>query len=181
MSERNDFIWKALNVISWIIFLALCVETGSILFNTVYALFNPIVAKYYWKGNDLSLLYNFSKNHFVFLTVLMSIAIAIRAVIFYRIVKLFHSKKLDINQPFNTHVSRTVHHIAYLCLGTGIVSMLASGYAAWISEQGVQIPGDHALKIGGADVWLFMAVVLMVVGQMLNKGIELQNENDLTI
>ena len=37
------------------------------------------------------------------------------------------------------------------------------------------------LGIGGGDVWLFMAVVLMVIGQVFKKGIELQTESDLTV
>jgi len=37
------------------------------------------------------------------------------------------------------------------------------------------------LHIDGADVWLFMALVLFVFAQVFKKGIELQNENDLTI
>jgi hypothetical protein len=43
------------------------------------------------------------------------------------------------------------------------------------------MPDIHYLRIGGADVWLFMAVVLMVIGQVFKKGIALQTETDLTV
>jgi hypothetical protein len=42
--------------------------------------------------------------------------------------------------------------------------------------------GDlQALHISGADVWLFMAVILFVIGQIVKRGIEIHAENELTI
>jgi hypothetical protein len=35
--------------------------------------------------------------------------------------------------------------------------------------------------LGGADVWLFMGVALLVIGRVFKKGIEIQNEIDLTV
>ncbi|RZL33826.1 MAG: DUF2975 domain-containing protein, partial [Pedobacter sp.] len=35
--------------------------------------------------------------------------------------------------------------------------------------------------LGGADVWIFMAIVLLLINQILKRGVELQNENNLTI
>ena len=43
------------------------------------------------------------------------------------------------------------------------------------------MPDIHQLRIGSGDVWLFMAVVLIVIAEIFKKGIELQNENDLTV
>ncbi len=72
-------------------------------------------------------------------------------------------------------------NIAYLCLGAGLFSLWGARYAAWIKEQGIPMPDIHFLRIGGADVWLFMAVVLIVIGQVFKKGTELQTESDLTV
>ncbi len=51
----------------------------------------------------------------------------------------------------------------------------------WLTKQGFEIADLQSLHIGGADVWLFMAVILFVIGQIVKRGIEIQNENDLTI
>jgi len=37
------------------------------------------------------------------------------------------------------------------------------------------------LHIAGADVWLFMGVILLVVARIMKKGIDMQLENDLTV
>lgn len=39
----------------------------------------------------------------------------------------------------------------------------------------------RSLHLDGADVWLFMAVILFIIGQVVKRGVEMQNENDLTI
>ncbi len=170
-----------LNILSWIIFLGLCVEAGGIIFNTVYALYKPIVAKHFWNGTDLSGLYAHDKGHFITQTVLMSIAAVMKALIFYLIIKMFYNKKFSITRPFGPGITGMVFNIAWLCLGAGLFSFWGASYAAWIKEQGVPIPDIEYLRIGGADVWLFMAVVLMVIGQVFKKGTELQTESDLTV
>jgi hypothetical protein len=50
-----------------------------------------------------------------------------------------------------------------------------------LSKQKVDMPDPQSLQLGGADVWLFMAVILFLVTQLVKRGIEIQNENDLTI
>lgn len=174
-------ILKLLNILSWIIFLGLCVEAGGIIFNAGYVLYKPIVAKYFWNSADLSDLYSHNKSHFITLTILMSITTVLKALIFYLIVKLFHDKKFSIAKPFTEDVTGIVFKIAYLCLGAGMFSFWGARFAAWLKSQGIQMPDIHFLRIDGADVWLFMAVVLFVIGHIFKKGTELQTESDLTV
>lgn len=174
-------ILKVLEILSWIIFIGLCIEAGGIIFNTIYALNKPIVAKYFWNGTDLSQLYSHDKGYFITQTVLMSIVAVMKALIFYLIIKLFYQKNFNIAKPFNPEVTKVVFNIAYLCLGAGFFSFWGAGYAAWIKDKGIQMPDIQYLRIGGADVWLFMAVVLIVIGQIFKKGTELQTESDLTV
>jgi hypothetical protein len=43
------------------------------------------------------------------------------------------------------------------------------------------MPDIENMRLGGADVWLFMGVTLFVIAQIFKRGIEIQTENDLTI
>ena len=54
-------------------------------------------------------------------------------------------------------------------------------YTAWLRLNGIYVPSVEELHIGGADVWLFMSVVLFVIAQIFKRGIEIQTENDLTV
>jgi Protein of unknown function (DUF2975) len=174
-------ILTVLHILSWIVFLGLCIEAGGIIFNTVYALYKPIVAKHFWNGSNFSELYAYDKGHFITQTVLISIAAVMKALVFYMITKLFYDKKFSIAKPFTQDVTAVVFKIAYLCIGTSLFSFWGMRYAAWIKKLGIPIPDTEQLRIGGADVWLFMAIVLFVIGQVFKKGTQLQTENDLTV
>lgn len=170
-----------LQILSWIIFIGLCIENGGIIFNTIYALFNPVVAQHFWNRTDLSELYAHDKGMFVVMGSLMAITASIKSLIFYLIVKIFYDKRFDMSRPFHPELSKLITKITYCCLGTGLFSYWAAKHVIWFQEKGITMPDIDRLRIGGADVWLFMAVVLFVIGQVFKKGLELQSENDLTV
>lgn len=182
MSTKTDYAFKTLNIVSWIIFIGVCIEAGGFIINTVFTLFfNPVGAGKFWTEVDLSELYNYNECYYVIVTSLMIIAAVLRALMFYIIVRIFHDKKFNLSQPFNESVRRFILNIAYLALGIGFFSFWGAKYAESFVVQGINMPDNQYLKLGGADVWLFMGVALLVIGQVFKKGIEIQNENDLTV
>ena len=54
---------KVLQILSWIIFLGICIDAGGIVVNTIITLFiNPLGVKNFWEGADyLSSLYNYDQ------------------------------------------------------------------------------------------------------------------------
>lgn len=174
---------KVLKILSWIIFIGLCIEAGGILVNTIITLFiNPLGVKNFWKGADyLSSLYTFDHGHFFVITLTMIIVAVLKAIMFYLIVKLFVDKKLNITQPFSLELRRFILNLAYLAVGIGLFSNSGSEYSLWLTKQGRATADLQSLGIAGADVWLFLAVILFVIVQIVKRGIEIQNENDLTI
>lgn len=173
---------KALHVLSWIIFIGLCIDAGGILSNSIYALFfNPIAAKNLWIGADLSALYAFDKGYFAVETLLMSITAILKTTLFYVIVRTLYHKKLNLIKPFNLELKRFISLIAYLALGVGLFSYWGVNQTKWLITQGVEMPDVQLLKLGGADVWVFMGLTLLVIAQLVKRGIEMQAENDLTI
>lgn len=175
-------ILKVLHVLSWVIFIGLCIDAGGTLFNAFYSLaLNPVAAKNFWKEVDLSGIYNLDKGHFFTETLLMSIVAIMKAILFYLIVKVLYNKKLDLAQPFNIEMKRFILNISYLTIGIGFFSNWGVDYTAWLAAKGVIMPDIQRLGFGGADVWLFMGVTLIVIAQVFKRGIEIQSENDLTI
>lgn len=175
-------VLKVLLVLAWIVFGGLCINAGGILFNASYILFiNPMGAKDFWQNIDMSGLLNLDQGYFIVVVVLLSIVAILKALLFYLIVKILHNKKLNLAQPFNYEMKRFIANMSYLALGIGLFSFWGVTYTEWIAEKGVVMPDAQSLQIGGADVWLFMGIILIVIAQIFKRGVEIQAENEFTI
>ncbi len=175
-------ILKVMEILSWIIFIGLCIEACGFIFNTFFTLFiNPIAAHKFWNQVDLSGLYAFDQGYFFVVTLIMSIVAILKVLMFFLIIKILHTKKLNLVQPFNAVVGHFIFMVSYLSLGIGMFCLWGVGYTEWFVKQGVEIPDIQYLSIGGGDVWLFMGVTLFVIAQIFKRGIEIQIENELTI
>lgn len=182
MSTKTDYFLKTLHVLSWIIFIGVCIEAGGFIFSTFFTLYlNPNGATKFWHIVNLSDLYNYNKNYFIALTSQMIIVAVLRALLFYIIIKIFYEKKLTVSQPFNETIRRFIFNVAYLSLAIGLFSFLGAELAENIAAKGINIPDLKYLRIAGADVWLFMGITLLVIAILFKKGIEIQNEIDLTV
>lgn len=179
----TNHILKVLQILSWLIFIGLLVEAGSIIVNTVITLFiKPSGVHNFWEGaNYLSGLHQFDLGHFVTVAIIMIIVAVLKAIMFYLIVKLFTENKLNIAHPFNTEIRRFILNMSYLAMGIGLFCYSGTDFTEWLTKQGLSAADLQSLGFTGADVWLFMAVILFVIVQIFNRGIEIQNENDLTV
>jgi hypothetical protein len=182
MTKQSTIFLKVLYVVSWIIFIGLCIEAGVIIFNAIFTLvIKPESANIYWQEIDLSGLHAFDAGYFLTETVLMSIVAVMQAILFYLIVKILHDKKLNLAQPFNKEIERFIGNMAYLSIGIGIFCYWGANYTKWLISKGIAMPDLQTLRLGGADVWLFMGITLLVIAQVFKRGVEIQKENDLTI
>jgi ABC-type Fe3+ transport system permease subunit len=182
MEISTKQILKILHVLSWIIFIGVFIEASGSIFSAFYTLvINSFNARTYWVGNDLSGLYKYDPGHFFAETLLISIAAVMKACIFYLIIKILHDKKLNMYQPFSKEVRLFIIKVSCLAFGIGLFTGWGVKYTEWLVNQGVKMPDTHHLRLGGADVWLFMSVILFVIAQIFKRGIEIQSENELTV
>lgn len=173
---------QVLHLVSWIIFVGLCITACGILFNAIFTLMiNPMAAKKLWQVIDLSNLLAFDKGHFMTQTLLISIVAIMKALLFYLIIKILSSKKFNLKEPFHVEMQQFISNMAYLAIGIGLFSDWGSDYAQWLISKGVTMPDAQHMEIGGADVWLFMGIILLVITQIFKRGVEMQSENELTI
>lgn len=178
----SKLMMKVLTVFSWIIFIGLSVEAGGIFFNSLLTLFyNSNWAKNAWNGIDFSSLFDYDKRYYITEMLLMSIVAILKALLFYLIVKILHNKKLNLVEPFNIETQKFVYNSSYICFGIGLFSTWGVQNTKWLTDKGILMPTFEKLNFGGADVWFFMGIILLVIAQIFKKGIELQNENKLTI
>jgi hypothetical protein len=182
MEITSKQILKALQLLSWIIFIGMCVRTGAYIFNMIFLLTgNPFGPDYFWDGADLSGLLAYDKGYFMVITLLMIIVSVFKSLMFYWIIKILHDNKLDMQQPFNKEVCRLIFKLSYATLAIGMFSGWVAGYSEWLNKKGALMPSLQSMHVDGAGAWLFMAVILFVIGHIFKRGIEIQSENELTV
>jgi ABC-type multidrug transport system fused ATPase/permease subunit len=100
----------------------------------------------------------------------------LKALIWYLVFDLL--QKLKLQTPFSMEVEKKLERIAYLLLGVWIVSSIFwKIYLYYLSkETGIQLPANNS-----GDEYLFMAGIIYIISQVFKRGIEIQEENQLTV
>lgn len=178
MTKSNPIVWKILHIVSWIIFIGLCIQTGTLLFNYFYSLFNPIASHNLYLGLNLSELYNSNKNSYTHLFVIIILLSALKAIVFYFIIKLF--LKLNLIKPFNIAVTDMIMNISYVTLAIGLFGIYVKYYTESIIHSGIDLSTINRFLVD-SEAYLFMSAIIYVIALIFKKGIELQSENELTI
>ena len=150
---------------------------GSQLTTLVASFINPEWAKHTYEI-DLHL-FSIREHSIGFYTSAMCLTIAVsalKAIIWYVVYELL--SKLNLQTPFSMVVEKKLERIAYLLLGVWIISSpLWKQYLYYLTrDTGIQLPTNNM-----GDEYLFMAAMIYIISQVFKRGIEIQEENDLTV
>lgn len=182
MYIKTDYILTALHVLSWFVFVGLSIDACAIIVHTVATLMlDTAGAAKFWKKVDLNAVYNYSQSHYVTLTALIIITTVLKAIMFYVIIRFFYKKSFNLLKLFNEKTKQFLLNLGYLSLGIAFFSSWGTGVVEGLVQKGISMPDLRLMRLDGADVWWFMGIVLFVIAFIFKKGIELQNENDLTV
>ena len=176
--KQNDFIFKALTVNAWIIFVGLCIEAGALLVNFVFSLYNPAVLKNLYQKLDLSAMYERSAGTFYSMYAFILIIAFFKAGLFYDVINLV--SKIDLNRPFSSFVSKKITSISYITFMIGLVSIVARQIAKNLSHKGYDVNSLNDFWVD-SQAYILMAGVIYAIAMIFKRGIEIQNENDSTI
>ena len=175
MKTRTNTILGIMKVVSWIIFIGLCIKAGALLISGSVSLFiNPEGASNVYLGLDLSQLYNSSKMYYMYVLSFLIAITALKAYIFYLVIKIF--SKINFDHPFSDSMVSLIAKISHVALGIGVVALIAQNYSKWLLKSGFEVQRDW-----GSSEFLFLAGIIFIIGLIFKRGVELQSENELTI
>lgn len=175
---NTRFIFQVLHVIAWIFFVGLCIEAGGIIVNFIFSIYNPeFVSKLYQKL-DLSELYNRSKWIFFSMYSFIIVIALLKVLLFYTVIMLL--LKLDLSKPFSSFVSTQISQISYYTLSIGIMCLIAAQTTKNLDHHGYDVERLYQFWNDG-KAFILMSAVVYVISTIFKKGVELQNENDLTV
>ncbi len=178
MSTKSNFVFKVLNIVAWIIFVGLCIEAGGLIVNFIFSLYKPEFVQNLYQKLDLSEMYSRSKWAFFSMYSFILVISILKAYLFYVVIMLIY--KLDLSKPFNRYVSEQIAQISYFTLSIGLLSHIARQTAKNLLHRGYEIDQLNQFWVD-SEAFILMAAIVYVIAIIFKKGIELQNENDLTI
>lgn len=178
MSKTNNFIFNGLHIVAWIIFVGLCIEAGGLLVNFFFSLYKPEFVQNLYQKLDLSKMYEDNRRAFFEVySFILSISI-LKAYLFYIVVILMH--KMDLTKPFNTFVSNRFLQISYYTLSIGFLSYLARQLSKHLMHRGFVTDNLNQFW-EDSQAFMLMGAVIYIIATIFKKGVDLQNENDLTV
>lgn len=178
MKTKNDLILIVLNVVSWIIFIGLSIEAGGLIVNFAFSVFKPEIVGSLYQKLDLSSLYQQSKWAFFGMYGFVIFIAVLKAILFYIVIMLPY--KLDLSKPFSSFVAKKITQISYYTFSIGILSFIAQQTAKNLTHHGFEIDKLSQFWVD-SQAFILMAAIIYVIATIFKKGVEIQNENDLTV
>jgi hypothetical protein len=177
MANTNNIVFKGLLIIAWIIFVGLGIEAGGLVVNFVFSVDADVLPKLYQKLNLIAM-YNRSQWAFYGMYSFILVIAILKAYMFYIVVMLMH--KINLQKPFSSFVSKQITKISYFTFSIGLLSYIASESAQNLQKRGFSIDELSQFWVD-SEAFILMAAVIYIIAVIFAKGIEIQNDNDLTI
>ncbi|MFN0213982.1 MAG: DUF2975 domain-containing protein [Saprospiraceae bacterium] len=173
---KTKTILSVLCVLAWLGVVGYAVKLGSQAISFGVSFLNPVAAeKIPGTAQNLTALLQHDFWQYV---CVMSLVIAVSAMslsLWYSVSMLL--TKLNVDSPFTAKVSKKMERIAYSLLSIWIVSFIGEKYVNWLSKT-----MDNPLDIiNASSESLFTAGIVYIISQIFKRGVELQQEQDLTI
>ena len=178
MSKTNNFVFWGLYIVAWLIFVGLSIEAGGLLVNFFFSIYNPDFVGNLYQKLDLTEMYNESKMAFFGIYSFILIISILKAYLFYIVIRLMH--KMDLSKPFNTFVARQISLISYFTLSIGFLSYIAQQSAEKLTHYGF-VTDNLDPFWADSQAFIIMGAVIYIIATIFKKGVDIQNDNDLTI
>lgn len=178
MSKTNNFVFWVLNIIAWLIFVGLCIEAGGLIVNFIFSIVKPEFVGNLYQKLDLSKMYQQSKWVFFGAYGFVLFIAVLKAMLFYTVIELLY--KLDLSKPFSTLAANKIINIAYYTFSIGIISHIAREVVKYLLNSGYEIDKLNQFWVD-SQAFILMAAIVYVIAQIFKRGVDIQNENDLTV
>ena len=153
------------------------IEFGGQLTSFVASFINPDWAKRTYEVNlDILGIREHSSWYYGLAMCILIVASALKATVWYVVFGLL--SKLKLQTPFSMDVEKKLESVAFLLLGVWVVSSFVwKTYVHYLSKDlGMQLPVTN-----NGDEYFFIAGIVYIMSQVFKRGIEMQEENQLTV
>ncbi|MEZ5072426.1 MAG: DUF2975 domain-containing protein [Bacteroidales bacterium] len=177
-TKTNNFVFWALHVVAWIIFVGLCIEAGALLVNFLFNIWKPESVGVLYQKLDLSGMYAQNKRAFFGIySFILTIAV-LKAFLFYIVIRLM--LRMELAKPFSEYVARQIVLMSHYTLSIGLISYIARQTANGLIHHGYDT-NDVSRFWEDSQAFVLTGAVIYIIGAIFKKGVALQHENELTV
>ncbi len=87
---------------------------------------------------------------------------------------------MDLSKPFSTFVAKQISLISYCTLSIGLLSYIARQLAKDLMHYGFVTDSLNQFWVD-SQAFILMGAVVYIIATIFKKGVDIQNENDLTV
>lgn len=178
MSKTKNLVFWGLYIVSWLIFVGLSIEAGGLIVNFFFSLYKPEFVQNLYQKLDLTEMYKNSKLIFFGIYSFVLIISILKACLFYIVIRLMH--KMNLLKPFSAFVARQILHVSYYTLSIGMLSYIARQLTKNLLHYGF-VPESLNQFWADSQAFILMGAIIYIIATIFKKGVDIQNENDLTV
>ncbi|MDG1279180.1 MAG: DUF2975 domain-containing protein [Algoriphagus sp.] len=176
---RTEKILVAMKVLIWIFFIGNCIKTGALAYSFFISLsINPNAASDLYMGLNLSEVLVRDNGHYSFMVINLIVLSAFRTFLVYLVLKIFLT--LNLKKPFSVEMAGLIKRISILAISIGFVNLLVRAYVGWLLGDSPSV-GYLAEYLYGSAEFIFFGIIIFIIGQVFQYGLELQAESELTV
>jgi Protein of unknown function (DUF2975) len=174
----SKLLLQILHVVAWIIFVGLSIEAGALIVNFIFSIFKPEFVGNLYQKMDLRNMYEQNKWAFLGVYGFVIFISILKAALFYTVIALL--LKLDLTNPFNRFVAKKISQISSYAFSIGIISYIARDVTQHLPYFDTEIDKLQKFWVD-SQAFILMAGIIYIIAVIFKKGVDLQEENDLTV
>jgi hypothetical protein len=176
MKTQTEKILQVLRIVAWIAFIGSSIIFGLIIATIVLSYIAPDS-----KINFSSITINQAKlreSHLIeyLFIVSFTVILALMNIQLWKKVKgiLY---KINLKKPFSMEIAIILEKIGYILLSIWIIEFMADSYTDYLSKHIDGIEKGYKISF----FYLFNAGIVYIISQIFKRGVEIQEENELTV
>lgn len=172
---KTKEILVVLKVVAWIAMIGYAIKCGAIIISYLVSLKNPIAANDLYEGLSY---YDLHHQNFWSYTAVVSfvvVVLGIKVEVWIQAINLLSDFKFEA--PFQRKTIKVFEKIGYSLLTIAIVTIIGNSYIDWVNRH-YEL---NYQQFNSTEESLFAAGIVYILSQIFKRGVELQEENELTV
>jgi hypothetical protein len=134
MKAKTETILEVMNVLTWIVFIGLCIKMGALLISFLVSFANPTsCTKSIPKGLNLFPLREQSFGNYTSVVAFMMVSLGLKAYAAFLVIKIM--SKMNLNNPFTMEIAMLIEKLSYIILDIWIIALVANLHNGFLQKH----------------------------------------------